>query len=223
MSVMPSRHLCRWFCMLLPAVVLSSLISQLPAQIPPRQPPAREYIPILEDPHRIERIKPLEIIKTLGLKPGNVVADIGSGSGLFTRLMAKTILPGGTVYAVDIDGELLDHVRKTAAEQGISNIKTVLARPDSPTLPPGLLDLALICDTLHHIEKQAEYLANLRPMLKPGGRLAIIDFTDGWPENHASMKYSLQDLEKWTTSAGYVKDAEYNTIQGNFFHIYRVK
>jgi ubiquinone/menaquinone biosynthesis C-methylase UbiE len=220
---MPSRHLCRRIFLLLPAVALSLLIFPLPAQTPPRQPPAREYIPILEDPHRIEHMKPLEIIKTLDLKPGDVVADIGSGSGLFTRPMAKTILPGGIVYAVDIDRELLDHVRKTAAEQGITNIKTVLARPDSPTLPPGRLDLALICDTLHHIERREEYLVNLRPMLKPGGRLAIIDFTDGWPANHESMRYSLQDLEKWTSSAGYVKNAEYNSIEGNFFHIYRVK
>ena len=81
----------------------------------------------------------------------------------------------------------------------------------------------MICDTLHHIERREEYLVNLRPMLKPGGRLALIDFTDGWPANHESMRYSLPDLEKWTAFAGYVKIAEYNTIEGNFFHIYRVK
>jgi 2-polyprenyl-3-methyl-5-hydroxy-6-metoxy-1,4-benzoquinol methylase len=192
------------------------------AQQPRRQPEAKEYIKILEDPHRIERLKPAEIIRTLGLRPGNVVADIGSGSGLFTRPLARTVLPGGRVYAVDIDPELLQHVRTTAEAEGITNITTVHAPEDSPGLRPASVDLALMCDTLHHVEKRQLYLANLKKCIKPGGRFAIIDFLDEWPENHLSMKFSLEDLDRWTAAAGYEMVAEYNSVPGNFFRIYKV-
>ena len=90
------------------------------------QPPAKEYIPILEDPHRLGRLQPDKIIAALALKPGDVVADIGSGSGLFTRLLAKQVLPRGWVFAVDIDPQLLEHVARTSREQGIANFTTIL-------------------------------------------------------------------------------------------------
>ena len=196
--------------------------ASLGAQTPRRQPEAKEYIKILEDPHRLERLKPTEIIRTLGLKPGNVVADIGSGSGVFTRPLARTVMPGGWVYALDIDPELLQHVRTTAEAAGIANITTVYAPEDSPGLPPASLDLALMCDTLHHIEKRQLYLTNLKKCIKPGGRFAIIDFLDDWPENHQSMRFSLEDLDRWVSAAGFVKVDEYNSIQGNFFRIYKV-
>src|SRR5437867_7357838 len=100
------------------------------AQQPRRQPPAKEYIKLLEDPHRIDRLKPQEIVRSLGLKPGDVAADIGSGSGLFTRLLARAVQPGGRIYAVDIDKELLEHVERTAREHELSNILTVLGASD---------------------------------------------------------------------------------------------
>jgi SAM-dependent methyltransferase len=186
------------------------------------QPDAGEYIKILEDPHRIERLRPAEIIRALEVKPGSIVADIGSGSGLFTRQLARAVAPGGRVYAVDIDPALLEHVRKTAAADGIANIVTVRAPEDSPNLMAASVDLAFICDTLHHIEKRQLYLTNLKKCVKPGGRVAIIDFLDGWPENHESMKFSLEDLDRWTSAAGYSKIAEHDSIEGNFFRIYAV-
>ncbi len=188
-----------------------------------RQPEASEYIKILEDPHRIDRLRPAEIIKTIGLKPGDIVADIGSGSGLFTRAMARSVAPAGRVYAVDIDKNLLAYVTKVAADQGITNITTILAPEESPSLPPRSLDVALICDTLHHIAKRQTYLKNLKPCLKPEGRLVIIDFSDGWPTGHESLRYSLSDLNGWTDAAGFVKVAEYNSIEGNFFNIYKIR
>jgi ubiquinone/menaquinone biosynthesis C-methylase UbiE len=189
---------------------------------PYSQPPAGEYIKILEDPHRIERLDPTAIIRSLGLHAGDVAADIGSGSGLFTRQMARVVQPGGTIYAVDIDKDLLAHVARTARDQGIANIVTVLAREDSPTLKAASLDLALVCDTLHHISEKQTYLVNLKRCLKKDGRLAIIDFSDGWPEGHESMRFSVRDLDSWMDRAGLVKIAEYNSIPGNFFRIYRI-
>ncbi len=191
-------------------------------QRPYHQPPAAEYIKILEDPHRIDHLDPPAIIRELGLRPGDVAADIGSGSGLFTRPMARAVLPTGRVYAVDIDKDLLAHVAATARDQGIANIVPVLAEEDSPTLAPESIDLALICDTLHHISHKEEYLSNVRACLKKGGRLAVIDFSDGWPEGHESMRFSMRDLDSWTAEAGFVKIAEYHTIPGNFFRVYAI-
>jgi len=191
------------------------------AQVQYRQPAAPEYIKLLEDPHRIDRLKPAEIIAKIGLAPGLIVADIGSGSGLFTRPMARAVTPGGKVFAVDIDKDLLRHVAETAAGEHISNITTVLAPEDSPALPPDSLDVAVICDTLHHISKRQAYLVNLKKCLKPNGRLVIIDFSDGWPAGHESLHFSIAELDSWTAAANLVKVAEYDTIEGNFFRIYR--
>ena len=212
-----ARVFAQWI--VLPALVLLAL-GALGQQLR-RQPEAKEYVKILEDPHRIARLNPPEIIRKLDLKPGDAVADIGSGSGLFARPMARAVLPGGKVYAVDIDSDLLAHVARTAAEQGISNIVTVLAPEDSPALQPGSIDLAFMCDTLHHIEKRQLYLTRLKTCLKNGGRLAIIDFSTGWPAGHESLRFSLDELDSWTAAAGYVKIAEYDTIEGNYFRIYR--
>ncbi len=79
-----------------------------------------------------------------------------------------------------------------------------------------------MCDTLHHIGRRQLYLTNLKKCIKPGGRFAIIDFLDEWPENHQSMKFSLEDLDRWASAAGFVKAEEYHSVQGNFFRIYKV-
>ncbi len=207
---------------LLLSLTLSFIATVTAAQQPYHQPQAEQYIKILEDPHRIERLNPAEIIRKLDLKPGYVVADIGSGSGLFTRPLAQAVQPGGHVYAVDIDADLLKHVQRTAKAASISNITTVLAPEEAPGLAPASLDVALICDTLHHIGSRQEYLANLRSCMKPGGRVAIIDFKEDWPAGHESMRFELADLDRWTAAAGYTKAAEFDTVPGNFFRIYRV-
>jgi ubiquinone/menaquinone biosynthesis C-methylase UbiE len=213
----------RVFRILAACALLAALSVTAFAQASYHQPEAKEYIKILEDPHRIDRLKPLEIIRKIDLQPGYVVADIGSGSGLFTLPMAQAVLPGGKVFAVDIDEDLLKHVAERASSRNITNITTVLAPEDSPSLPRVSLDVALICDTLHHIAKREVYLANLRQCLKPGGRLIIIDFSDGWPAGHESLRYSMSDLDGWTAAAGYDKVAEYNTIEGNYFRVYRIR
>jgi cyclopropane fatty-acyl-phospholipid synthase-like methyltransferase len=120
--------------------------------------------------------KRYEILDELALRPGLDVADIGAGSGLFSRLIAQRVAPGGTVYAVDIAKNMVDHVAKTAREQNIANLKAVLGTPRSPSLPPGSMDRVVIVDSYHHFEFPAEMLAEIKKALKPDGLFVLVDF-----------------------------------------------
>jgi cyclopropane fatty-acyl-phospholipid synthase-like methyltransferase len=120
--------------------------------------------------------KRAEILDAMGLKPGMEVADIGAGSGLISRLIAQRVAPGGTVFAVDISKNMVDHIAKTAQEEKITNIQAVLGDPRSPKLAPNSVDVACIIDAYHHFEYPAEMLAEIRRALRPNGMLMLIDF-----------------------------------------------
>ena len=136
----------------------------------------QKWIDRFEEPSREEWQKPDAVVELLGLKPGQNVADIGAGTGYFTRRMAKKILPGGVAVAVEIEPGFFPYINKRALDAQQDNIFTQLALVDNPRLAPGTYDLIFICDTLHHIEHRAEYYAWLRRGLKPGGRVVVVDF-----------------------------------------------
>jgi ubiquinone/menaquinone biosynthesis C-methylase UbiE len=117
-----------------------------------------------------------EILDAMGLKPGMDVADIGAGSGLISRLIAKRVAPNGTVYAVDIAKSMIDHIKTTAADEHLPNLKAVLGDPKSPKLAPNSLDVVCIIDAYHHFEYPAEMLAEIKKALRPDGVLMLIDF-----------------------------------------------
>ena len=199
---------------------LSSVPLLVKAQLGRR--PAKDYIAVLENPERIERLKPAEVLSRLELKNGNIVADIGSGSGVFTRKLAQAVAPDGMVFAVDIDQELLDYNRKKIHEAKLSDIvEFVLGHFDDPRLPPESCDLIFICDVVHHIEHREVYLRNLRRCMKPDGRLAIIDYKANWPPGHEEMKFSTEELLGWTKRAGFEKSAEFDLISDAFFYVFR--
>jgi ubiquinone/menaquinone biosynthesis C-methylase UbiE len=152
-------------------LILAAALSAFPQTAHQRHPPASaaEYARVLEDPGRDEWQKPHTVIEALALKPDEVIADIGAGSGYFARRFARH---AGKVYAVDIDEGLLAMVRKDAPP----NVLTILAAPDDPRLREKSVDTIFFCDVLHHIENRAAYLPKLLTALKPGGRVVNIDF-----------------------------------------------
>jgi SAM-dependent methyltransferase len=117
-----------------------------------------------------------KIVAACELKPGLVVADVGAGTGLFTRLFAREVGPKGKVYAVEIAPKFLEHVRTTCKKAGLTNVETVLCKPDSVELPANSVDLVFICDTYHHFEFPFRTLASIHKALRPGGRVIVIDF-----------------------------------------------
>jgi cyclopropane fatty-acyl-phospholipid synthase-like methyltransferase len=185
-----------------------------------QQRTADEYIKLLESERRIEGLQVARVIDSLLIKQGQRICDLGSGSGLFTRPLARAAGPQGVVYAVDIDEALLKYVEKTAQEQRIPNIKTVRATADDPKLPEPV-DLIAIFDTLHHIGNQATYLKNLKRYLRPNGRIAILDFSKTWPAGHEKMVYKLEDLHGWMEAAGFKLISQHYFLENNFFVIYQ--
>jgi ubiquinone/menaquinone biosynthesis C-methylase UbiE len=168
--------------------------------------PADEWIATLERPERVANQKIDDVLSRLNLKPGLVVADIGAGSGIFSRPLAKAVGPTGKVYAGDIQQGLLDYINKRAREENIPNIQTVLGEYNDPKLPARDVDLAFINDVLHHIENRAAYLKALGAYIKPGGRIAIIEMNDEDPKtphrNQPELLVSRKQIDQWMADAG---------------------
>ena len=116
------------------------------------------------------------VLAACKLKPGMRYADIGAGTGLYTRMFAGAVGKDGWVFAVDINGAFLHHIQARAEQEGQENITAVLCPEDSVSLPPESIDLAFACDTYHHFEYPKSTLASLLRALKPGGSLVVVDF-----------------------------------------------
>ncbi|HEY3131434.1 MAG TPA: class I SAM-dependent methyltransferase [Acidobacteriota bacterium] len=180
--------------------------------------PADQWIPMLEAPDRVENLKIPQVIAALHLRKRDAVADIGAGSGVFSRPLAREIDPG-ILYAVDIDPELLNHINATCKEQKITNVRTVLAATNDPKLPEKV-DLIFLCDTVHHIANPDRYVSKLPSYLKRGGRIAVIDFREHWPAGHESMSFTPEQLQGWMNAAGMKKVEDLKIPTNAFFHIY---
>jgi ubiquinone/menaquinone biosynthesis C-methylase UbiE len=139
-------------------------------------PNVKEYVGKFEVESREVYAKRKEILAACKLKPGMVVADIGAGTGLFTRLFARAVGPKGRVYAVDIAPKFVAHVEASCKKAELDNVTGVVCTPTSTELPAKSIDLAFICDTYHHFEYPFRTLASLHRALKPGGQLVLIDF-----------------------------------------------
>ena len=183
--------------------------------------PAEEWIKALDAPERVTGLKVPEVIAALKIKQGQVIADIGAGSGVFSLPMGRAVRPGGTVYAVDIVKELLDHIETEATEQGMVNVKPILGGPSDPLLPVDV-DLMFLNDVLHHIEDRAGYLATLALYLKPGARIAIIDFRpDQSPhKGDPTMIVSEEQATKWLEPAGLKPVEHINLYSDRWFVVY---
>lgn len=116
------------------------------------------------------------IVAASNVRPGMAVADIGAGTGLFTRLFARAVAPGGTVYAVDIAQTFVDNILRTCREQGLVNITGIVNSQRDTGLPDASIDLAFATDTYHHFEYPESMLASIHRALRAGGRLIVIDF-----------------------------------------------
>jgi len=135
-------------------------------------------IETLMSDERVAELQPDRVIAALMLPENAIVADLGSGPGVFTIPLARE-LDKGVVYAVDVEPQQLDALRQRLIEADLHNVVPVLASFSTPHLPPAHLDLVLLVDTYHHIEDRVDYFRRLRAALRPGGRIALIEYKTG--------------------------------------------
>lgn len=203
-----SRRTMRLYAWMFALAVVA--FGQVPHQHHP--PSSDEYAKVLEDPSRDEWQKPHDVIMALDLKPTDTVADIGAGTGYFARRFA---LHARRVYAVDIDVKLLAIMRTKTP----TNLITIVATPDDPRLREQSTDMIFFCDVLHHIENRPAYYAKLAKVLKPGGRIVVIDFYKrplpiGPPP---SMKLSDQQVIAEFQKAGFALKMRLDTLPYQYF------
>jgi ubiquinone/menaquinone biosynthesis C-methylase UbiE len=206
----------------LPLVTLAAgLLAAVPAHAQLGARSTAEWLKTLDSQNRVVRLKVDEAVARLGLAPGAVVADIGAGSGVFTVPLARAV-PQGRVYAVDIDQGLVDHIARKAEEARAANVKPVLGGFTDPRLPARDVDVAFIFDVLHHIEDRATYLRSLAGYLRPGGRIAVIDFHPelGPHKNDPQLQVTRDQTREWMAAAGLRPLAEHALYDDKWYVVY---
>jgi SAM-dependent methyltransferase len=178
-------------------------------------PDVERYIEGLQSEERIRELDPEGVIRTLGIAETAVVADIGSGPGVFSLPLADH-LAKGLVYAVDVEPRQLDALRERLIARGIDNAIPVLASYSDPHLPPRGVDWILIVDTYHHLEDRVSYLRALRDDLAPGGRLIILEYKPGDLPVGPPADHKLSHEERF----GELSDAGFELVESFDDHRY---
>ncbi len=180
-------------------------------------------IRVYEDPARQEWQKPQEVVDRLSIQPGDVVADIGAGSGYFSTLFAKKVGNGGTVFAVDTDRDMLDYIRQRAKKESLDTIRPLLAKTDDPLLAKDSTDLIFICNTYMFITGRERYLSRLKDILKSDGRLAIVSYNlvDSPEGPPIHTRVSREKTIREVTGTGFVLDAEYYFLPYQHFLVFK--
>ena len=177
----------------------------------------------LERPGRDEEQKPDEIVRRMGLKNGDVVADLGAGTGYFTRRLAKAVAPSGRVYAVDIQPEMLARLKENVEEAGVRNVVPVLGESDDPGLPRDSLDWILLVDVYHELQHPKVTLAKMREALKPAGKVALVEYRlEGLTALHVREEHRMskkQVLAEWVP-AGYRLVEHYEFLPTQHFFVF---
>jgi ubiquinone/menaquinone biosynthesis C-methylase UbiE len=169
---------------------------------------------------RLPTLKVDEVIAKLGLKPGDIVADIGSGSGAYSIPFAKAVAPNGIVYAVDIDQKMLDYVADQAKKAGVTNLRIVLGEYNDPKLPVRNVDVAFFQQVLHMIINRQTYLDTVVNYLKPDGRVVVIDKNpDQSPKSWMWLKQS--DVDTWMQAISFYPAQQFNLFTDRYFTVYR--
>ncbi len=187
---------------------------------PFENPDVREYQGKFEVESREIYAQRKEIVAACKLKPGMAVADVGAGTGLFTRLFAQEVGLQGKVYAVDIAAKFIEHIEKTCRELGLKNVVGIVCTESATKLPPASVDLVFACDTYHHFEFPYKTMASIHEALRPGGQLVIIDFhriegkSREWVLNHVRAGQVI--VTKEIESCGFKFVGEEKLLKENY-------
>ncbi len=177
---------------------------------------------IFDSPGREDRLQINRVMDLLGIASGKAVADIGAGSGWFTIRAAKRTGEDGLVYAVDINPEAIQHIGDRAQKEHLPNVKTILSKPDDPLLPGNSVDAVLLLKTYHEVAHPVTLLRNLRPALRPGAKLGIIDRNGNGEDHGIGREVVIREAKE----AGYTLVNQYDFVKPDkmdYFLIFTVK
>jgi arsenite methyltransferase len=163
--------------------------------------------------------KPDEVIKALNIRPGQVIVDIGAGNGYFTRRFAKAVTSEGKAIAVEIDPAMIGKLMADARRSNLANYEARLVPADDPLLAPQSADIIFLCGAFHHIEDRVSYFAKLRPSLRPGGRLAVIDFSKAHDQANQAHSINKEQVVSELTQAGYEVIREHDFLAPKQFFL----
>lgn len=177
----------------------------------------------LDRPEREFEEQPSKAIKALGIKPGQVVADVGAGSGYYTVRLARQVGSNGRVYATDIQPEMIVFLQRRLERERIENVELVQATETNPRLPEGLFDLILMVDVYHELSQPQEVLRRLRPALKPDGRLVLIEFRkeSDWVPIREEHKMSVKEARMELEAEGYRFDRVIDVLPWQHILVFR--
>ncbi len=178
---------------------------------------------VFDSPEREKWQMPVRVVEALRIKRGQTVADLGAGTGYFVPRLADAVGESGTLYAVEVEPNLITHLRERAEKENLPQVVPVLASKDAPRLPRGRVDLVLIVDTFHHLDYRQGYLAKLAQVLTPRGRIAVIDWMkkplpEGPKPDH---KLTRSQVVEEVTAAGYELVDSPDFLPYQYFLIFR--
>lgn len=176
----------------------------------------------LNSPWRARWQQPEAVIRSLSIRQGSSVADLGAGGGYFTFRLADAVGSTGKVYAVDVDKGSLDYIARRAKEQGYTNVEVILAKYDDPLLPKGDVDLIFTCNTYHHLENRSDYFASAARYLRPDGRVAVIDLNGStWLHKLFGHWTAKETSRSEMEAAGYSLTNDFTFLTRQNFQIFQ--
>ena len=213
---MPQSRTC------LAMLVSSALLAGPPVSAQLASRPAAEWIKMLDAPERIAGLQVDEIVRLVAPKPGEVIADLGAGTGVFSLPFARVVGSKGKVYAVEIEPGLVEYIRDKAAREQAGNVHAVLGQFGDPALPAADIDIAFFHDALHHVADRAGYLAQLVKYLKPSARIAIVemDTVKGPHRNDPSLQITKAQLDDVMTRLNFRRDQQADLSEVKWFASY---
>lgn len=177
------------------------------------------WVRAFEDPQRDEWQKPDKVVESLNIKNGDVIADIGAGTGYFTRRFAVATGPDGKALGLDIEKSMVHYMKEDARKLDLPNYEARVVKPDNPALDDNTVDIIFLCNTYHHIQNRVEYFRKASTSLKPGGRLVIVDFYKRElpygppPEHKLSRERVISELKQ----AGYRLQKTWDFLPYQYF------
>lgn len=173
--------------------------------------PYKGTLSIFERADRAEKLQVERVMDLLGIEAGTHVADIGAGSGWFTVRSARRVGKGGVVYAVEINPRYVRHIAQRVKKDKLTNVRTILSKPNDPMLPPASVDAVLLLKTYHEIAKPVELLRKLRPALRPDARVGIIDRSGLGTDHGINAEVVIKEAEQ----AGYTLAEQHDFVKGD--------